>query len=228
MDIIPGVPGGFDDGSGGGDENPPEDTRLDNFPAPEPEPILNLINDVSAAKSNGSGARSSDPILSFQFSVELTEDPFGLLGFKIPIKGYFTEINGLDVEWETAEYKSTNILGLPHSNFVPLRPVYNPITLKRGITDSEGFWLWHQLLALGAKPLLKSYVMITMYNRRYEPIAMWSVERAWPSKISGPQIRSDSNDIVIEEMTLTHGGIMRMYMNPLFAGVDIAMQLLLP
>jgi phage tail-like protein len=173
-------------------------------------------------------SRDVDPVLAYQFSVELTEDPFGLLGFKIPITGYFSEINGLDVEYETAEYKSTNILGLPHSNFVPMRPVYHPITLRRGITDSEGFWLWHQLLVLGAKPLLKCYVMITMYNRSYEPIVQWSVERAWPSKISGPQIRADSSDFVIEEMTLTHGGVMRMYMNPLFMGIDIAMQLLLP
>jgi phage tail-like protein len=173
-------------------------------------------------------ARSSDPVLSYQFAVELTEDPFGLLGFKIPITGYFSEVSGLDVEYETAEYKSTNLLGLPHSNFVPLRPVYHPITLRRGVTDSEGFWLWHQLLSLGAKPLLKSYVMITMFDRSYEPIVQWSVERAWPSKISGPQIRSDSSDISIEEMTLTHGGIMRMYMNPLFMGIDILMQLMLP
>jgi phage tail-like protein len=191
-------------------------------PIPRP-PFLDITR-----KPSGSTTRDADPILAYQFSVELTEDPFGLLGFKIPITGYFTEISGLDVEWQTAEYKSTNLLGLPHSNFVPMRPVYQPITLKRGITDSEGFWLWHQLLALGAKPLLKCYVMITMYNRAYEPIALWSVERAWPSKITGPQIRSDSSDFVIEEMTLMHGGVMRMYTNPIFMGLDVAMQLMLP
>lgn len=174
------------------------------------------------------GARSVDPILSYQFSVDVTHDPFGLLPFMIPIRGYFSEVSGLDIEWETAEYKTTNLLGLPHSNHVPMRPVYNTITLRRGITDSEGFWLWHQLLALGAKPLLKCYVMVTMYNRAYEPLAQWSVERAWPSKISGPQIRADSSDIVIEEMTLTHGGVMRMLMNPAFAAYNIIAQQMLP
>ncbi len=172
--------------------------------------------------------RSVDPALSYQFAVEITEDPFGLLGFKIPITGYFSEISGLNVEWETAEYKTVNILGLAHSNFVPMRPVYGPITLRRGITTGEGFWLWHQLLALGAKPLLRPYVMITMFDRSYEPMVQWSVERAWPSKVSGPDIRSDSSDIGIEELTLVHGGIHRMYLNPLFMAVDVAMQLLLP
>jgi phage tail-like protein len=173
-------------------------------------------------------AHPDDPVLSYQFSVEVTEDPFGLLGFKIPIKGYFSEISGLDVEWETAEYKTTNFLGLPHSNFVAMRPVYHPITLRRGVTDSEGFWLWHQLLALGAKPFLKAYVMITMYDRSYEPIVQWSVERAWPSKVTGPQIRAESSDIVIEELTLTHGGIQRMYLTPGLMILDVALQALLP
>jgi len=95
------------------------------------------------------GTRKHDPALSYQFSVEVSQDPFGLLGFIIPIHGYFTEITGLDVEYETTEYKSTNILGLPATNKVPMRPVYNPVTLKRGVTDSEAFWLWHQLLVLG-------------------------------------------------------------------------------
>jgi phage tail-like protein len=109
-----------------------------------------------------------------------------------------------------------------------MRPVYHPITLRRGITSNEGFWLWHQLLVLGAKPLLKPYVMITMYDRSYEPMAIWSVERAWPSKVSGPQIRADSSDIVIEELTLTHGGVTRISVNPIFMAVDVAVQMLLP
>jgi phage tail-like protein len=173
-------------------------------------------------------ARSVDPALSYQFAVEFTEDPFGVLGFKIPITGYFSEISGLNVEWETAEYKTVNFLGLPHSNFVPMRPVYGPITLRRGITSGEAFWLWHQLLALGAKPFLRTYVMITMFDRSYEPMIQWSVERAWPSKVSGPEIRADSSDIGIEELTLVHGGIHRSYMNPMFMALDVAMQLLLP
>jgi len=169
-----------------------------------------------------------DPLLSYQFSVEVSEDPFGAFGFKIPIKGFFMEVGGLDVEWETTEYKTTNILGMTSSNMVPMRPVYSPITLKRGITDSGTFWLWHELLSLGAKPLLKAYVTITMYNRNYVPLAMWSVEDAWPSKITGPQIRAESSDFVIEEMTLTHGGIIRLATDPAMAALEMAIRMLIP
>jgi phage tail-like protein len=173
-------------------------------------------------------ARSVDPALAFQFSVDFNADPFYAIPFIVPLRSYFTEVSGLDVEWEMAEYKTTNVLGLPHSNFVPLRPVYHPITLRRGITNREGFWLWHQILALGAKPLMRTWVTITLYDRSYEEVAVWNVERAWPSKVSGPQLRADSNDVLIEELTLTHGGISRGFVNPIFQAANIAAQMLLP
>jgi phage tail-like protein len=173
-------------------------------------------------------SRSSDPVLSYQFSIDVSADPFIGIPFPIPINGFFSEVSGLDVEWETTEYKSTNFIGWPDSNMVRLRPSFSPIVLRRGITDSEGFWLWHSLLALGAKPLLKAYVMITMYNRSYEPIAFWSVEGAWPSKITGPQIKSDSSDFGIEEMTLVHTGIYRMMATPAFQLIEALVQAMVP
>ncbi len=174
------------------------------------------------------GARASDPLLSYQFSVEVSQDPFGFLGFMIPIKGYFSEISGIGVEYETMEYKTTNFVGLPATNQVLGRPVYSPITLRRGVTNSEAFWLWHQMLVLGAKPLLKPYVTITMYDRNYKMAAQWSVEKAWPSKVSGPEMHADSNDFLIEELTLVHGGVMRMYLEPGMQVLDVVIQALLP
>jgi hypothetical protein len=44
---------------------------------------------------------------------------------------------------------------------------------------------------------------------------------AWPSKISGPQIASDSNDFTVEELTLVHEGLRREDMDtmiPAFEG----------
>jgi phage tail-like protein len=172
--------------------------------------------------------RSVDPVLSYQFAIEVSEEPLTQAGFAIPIKGYFSEVSGLDVEWETVEYKTTTAMGWPYSNFVPLRPTYRPITLRRGITSNEGFWLWHQLLALGAKPLLTAYVLITMFDRSYQPMVQWSVERAWPSRISGPQIRADTSDIGIEELTLTHSGVVRMYLTQEMRRLDSDLQGRLP
>jgi phage tail-like protein len=175
------------------------------------------------------GARNVDPVLSYQFGIEFAYDPFGLIPFfTMPLTGYFTEVSGLAVEWETIEYKTTNIIGLPRSNFVRGRPRYSPITLKRGVTSGMSFWMWHMLIALGAKPMFKPYVMITMYDRSYNAIVQWSVEEAWPIKVTGPDIRSDSSEVAIEELTLQHSGVTRMPTDPVENALMVGLQLLLP
>ena len=41
----------------------------------------------------------------------------------------------------------------------------------------------------------------------YEEVRRWNFINAWPSKISGPQISADSNDLAIEELTIVHEGM---------------------
>jgi phage tail-like protein len=50
---------------------------------------------------------------------------------------------------------------------------------------------------------------IIMQDRNYEDVARWDFQNAWPSKVSGPSLKSDSNEFGIEELTLVHEGIAR-------------------
>jgi phage tail-like protein len=154
--------------------------------------------------------RKSDPVLSFQFSIEVS----GL----IPINGYFTEIAGLETEYQVIEHKTTNILGQPYTQKIPGRPRWTEVTLKRGLTDSMGFWMWHRMVGVGMVALARASVSIVMYDRHYSPLAQWDLDKAWPSKVSGPQINSGSSDIAVEQLTLVHEGITRSF----FPGVSLS------
>jgi phage tail-like protein len=48
-----------------------------------------------------------------------------------------------------------------------------------------------------------------MYDQHLAPVARWDFEKAWPVKVSGPQPISDSNEIGIEELKITHEYIKR-------------------
>ncbi len=51
---------------------------------------------------------------------------------------------------------------------------------------------------------------IEMFDRTYgEPVAIWHFYNAWPSKVSGPSLKSDSNEYGIEEITFVHEGMYR-------------------
>ena len=48
-----------------------------------------------------------------------------------------------------------------------------------------------------------------MMDRNYADVARWDFVNAWPSKVTGPQVKSDSNEYGVEEMTICHEGMKR-------------------
>ncbi|MCB0082974.1 MAG: phage tail protein, partial [Caldilineaceae bacterium] len=129
-------------------------------------------------------------------------------GPTLPTTAFFREISGIGVEYGVAEHKTVSESGIPFIQKIPARPTYSPITLKRGIASDLSLWLWHKMVVdeITAE-LARTNVQIVMYSRMYLPVLQWSLKRAWPSKISGPQFQTDSTDVAMEELTLVHEGI---------------------
>jgi phage tail-like protein len=50
---------------------------------------------------------------------------------------------------------------------------------------------------------------IVMYDQSLKEMARWNFLSGWPSKISGPTPKADSNEIGIEELTIVHEYIKR-------------------
>ena len=50
---------------------------------------------------------------------------------------------------------------------------------------------------------------VIMIDRDAQDVARWDFTNAWPSKVSGPSVKSDSNEFGIEEVTIVHEGLMR-------------------
>ena len=48
-----------------------------------------------------------------------------------------------------------------------------------------------------------------MMDQHLNPTARWDFEDGWPVKVTGPQLKSDSNQIGIEELTIAHRRLMR-------------------
>ncbi|MCA1555046.1 MAG: phage tail protein [Chloroflexi bacterium] len=148
------------------------------------------------AKASG---RESDPLIGFQFAIEVG----GM------VTGYFTECGGIGSENEIVETKFTTDDGHEVVQKIPGRLKWNDVTLKRGITDNLQIWEWRQMVEDGKMKDARKNCSIIMMDRNYTPAARWDFVNAWPSKVSGPEVKSDSNDYGIEEMTLVHEGMKR-------------------
>lgn len=140
-----------------------------------------------------------DPLLGFLFALELEGT----------IAGYFTECAGIGSENEIIEHKVVDKQGHEIVRKIPGRLKWQDITLKRGITKSLQIWEWREQVINGGVDDARKNISITMMDREYKPTALWNFQNAWPSKVTGPALKSDSNEFGIEEVTLVHEGMYR-------------------
>ena len=144
-------------------------------------------------------ARDTDPALGFHFRLEVQGR----------VTGFFTEIGGLGSEHEVIEHKVVDMNGNDLVQALPGRLKWQPVTLKRGLTSVRDVWDWRKMVEDGKVSDARSNGTITMFNQSLQPVAKWDFKNAWPSKVTGPQLQSDSNTFAIEEMTIVHEGIER-------------------
>jgi phage tail-like protein len=79
---------------------------------------------------------------------------------------------------------------------------FSPVTLKRGITDSDELWKWRQTV-LDGKTVRKNGSIILL-NEAGEERLRWNFMDAWPSKWTGPSLNSTSTAVAVETLELTH------------------------
>jgi phage tail-like protein len=141
----------------------------------------------------------TNPLVSFHFAIEVQ----GV------IKGYFTECSGLGSEHEVIEHKVVTNKGQEVVMKIPGRLKWENIVLKRGITNNMDIWDWRKQVEDGKVDSARHDGSVVMYDQQLTEIARWNFERGWPTKVTGPQPKADSNEIGVEELTITHEYIRR-------------------
>ncbi len=144
-------------------------------------------------------ALTGDPLVSFNFAIEVS----GV------VSGFFTECSGLGSETEVTEHKVVGIGGQEIVRKIPGRLKWENITLKRGITANMDFWDWRKMVEEGNVAAARRDGSIIMYDQEGAEVARWNFEKGWPSKVSGPSVKADSNEIGVEEMIIVHEYIER-------------------
>lgn len=144
-------------------------------------------------------SRDTDPLIGFSFSLEVQGT----------LTGYFTEIGGLGSETEIVEHKVTDGSGRDVIQKIPGRTKYTDITLKRGVTALKDIWDWRKMVEDGNIVGARKHATVTMYDQSLKAVARWNLENAWPTKVSGPSLSSDSNAFGVEEVTVTFESMIR-------------------
>jgi phage tail-like protein len=131
-------------------------------------------------------------------------DPYRSFNFLVEIDGIteagFRECSGLDASTDPVDYRE----GADPNHVRKLTGLnkFTPITLKRGITDSDKLWKWRQTVVDGKAD--RRNLSIVLLNEAREEKWRWNIRNAWPSKWTGPSLNATSNEVAIETLEITH------------------------
>jgi phage tail-like protein len=120
--------------------------------------------------------------------------------------GEFTECTGLSMQRETQDFAEGGLNDKVHK--LPGRIKYDNITLRRGMITPE-LWFWcmgGDLLGMSGRPNLRN-IFIFLATDSGVPYVTWVVNGAYPTRWSGPSLKTDSKELAIEEIQLAHHGL---------------------
>ncbi len=133
------------------------------------------------------------PVPKFHFKVEMGDTDIG-----------FQEVTGLEMETEFIEYRAGDDPTYIKQRIPGLKKHGN-ITLKKGVyAGDSSFWEWFK--DVQTDPERREEVIIQLLDEEESPVVTWRVTNAFPTKVSGPDLKSDANEIAIESIELAHEG----------------------
>ena len=142
------------------------------------------------------GSAQSDnvwPLTKFYFEVEWDSEVMS-----------FQEVSGLDSEPQPIEYSHGDS---PEFSTVQMPGVrYGNVTMKKGVFRSDTkFWDWYDQMKMNT--IKRHGVTIRLLDESGAPTMVWTLANAWPTKITGTDLKSEGNEAAIESIEIAHEGI---------------------
>jgi len=128
------------------------------------------------------------PLPKFYFSVQPGDDS----------SVNFQEVDGLQSETQPIEYR--------HGNSPIFYPIKMPglgkvgnVTLRKGIFVNDGrFWAWYNEIKMNT--IARRTVVISLLDETGTPKMTWTLNNAWPTKLTGTDLKSEGNEVAVESL----------------------------
>lgn len=117
----------------------------------------------------------------------------------------FQEVSGLDTEAQIIEYRAGDSKEFTTIKMPGLKKSGN-VTMKKGVFKSDNkFWKWFSQVKMNT--IKRVPVTISLLDESGKPTMVWTLANAWPTKITGTDLKADGNEAAIETIEIAHEGL---------------------
>ena len=117
----------------------------------------------------------------------------------------FQEVSGLDIQSEEIKYRHGDSPEFAVIKMPGMKKVGN-ITMKKGVFKSDNkFWDWFKQIKMNTIKRLP--VTISLLDEAGSATMVWTLTNAWPTKITGTDLKSEGNEVAIETIEIVHEGL---------------------
>ena len=117
----------------------------------------------------------------------------------------FQEVSGLETETQPIEYRHGDSKQFSTIKMPGIAKTGN-VTLKKGIfVNDNNFWKWYDAIKMNV--IKRETVVIQLLDEMGAPTMTWTLSNAWPTKITGTDMKSDANEVAVETLELAHEGL---------------------
>jgi phage tail-like protein len=154
---------------------------------------------IMSSASGGSGGapaektRASDCHLGLRFWVQLGQ---------VEIAG-FRECTGFSAQTEVFEYAEGGLNTYMHK--LPVRVKYSNIVLKRGLDEGQDLYRWYMKAINGQ--IKRQNISIIVYGPTGTEVRRWDLQKAYPCKWTGPDLKTDAGAVAVESVEIAFEGI---------------------
>lgn len=117
----------------------------------------------------------------------------------------FQEVSGLEMEAQMIEYRAGD--SKQHSTIkMPGIKKFGNVTMKKGVFKGDNeFWKWFEQNKMNTVKRIP--VTISLLDQEGNATMVWTLVNAWPTKITGTDLKSDGNEVAVESIEITHEGL---------------------
>ena len=115
------------------------------------------------------------------------------------------EVSGLDAQSEEIKYRSgdSSVFSVVK---MPGLIKYGNVTMKKGIFKGDNnFWKWFEKIKMNT--IERTTVTISLLDEQDKETMVWTLKNAWPTKITGTDLKAEGNEVAIESIEIVHEGL---------------------